>query len=388
MENENLTPFPAIAWESVDAHRQWHLSALMRVTHRFHAEARRGEWTLRLTPDQGELCERDVFFDDEMRLPVRHESDFVPFKPATDIIVNAVARTATPKTRFPCGAQVFAPDGETLARAEILVTGERWWRKTALGWVADDIQPVTEVPLRYDRAFGGAIPNPDPEQAAQQPFLAEHRLNPVGTGLRHRKMPDTPWREPQLTWRERGRAPADTPAGLGFIHRSWQPRLALAGTYDAAWLETQHPYPPRDFDDRHHQAANPALVLPGYLPPRARFALANLMGADRIDRFHLPELHGFVELDTPAGRQRLCLSVDTVRIDIDAPDPADWRMSVSHRVRIPRPARLDGLRFLWLPTEQLERQAAKNRDGATALGPHIVSRTRSTKSVFEEVTHG
>ncbi len=365
MEIENHTPFPAVAWESVDAHRRWHLTTLMRVKYVFHREETPGAWRLRLTPEQGELFARDIYFDDDLGKPVRYESDFIPFKPSTDILLNAVARARTPKTAWQCGIGIFAPDGATLARASLTVSGERWWRKTALGWVADDIRPVTEVPVRYDRAQGGAIPNPDPADAASRPFLAEYPGNPAGTGLCHRRMPDTPWRDPQLQWHQAPRAAADSPAGFGIISRTWQPRVGLAGTYDQHWLDTQHPYPPHDFDDRHYQAANPALILDGHLPQRARFALANLMGAERVDRFHLPELHGFADLDIQGEIRRLHLSIDTVLIDIDAPDPADWAVYLSYRARIPRPASLDGLRFRYLPTEQLARQRAG--EAATAM---------------------
>ena len=36
--------------------------------------------------------------------------------------------------------------------------------------------------------------------------------------------------------------------GLGAVGRWWQPRLALAGTYDDSWKQTRWPGLPEDFD--------------------------------------------------------------------------------------------------------------------------------------------
>ena len=402
METENLTPFPAVAWETVDADRRWHLTTLLRVKYVFQAGERPGDWTLRLTPDQGELFGADVFFDDDMTRPLRHESDFTPYKPNTDLIVNAVARTRTPKTHWQCGLQVLGPRDATgrrptLKRVALKLSGERRWEKRPpLGWVEGELRAVREIPVRYDRAYGGAIVNPEAggdaggdhdNSRATPPFLAYHAQNPAGTGLTHRRMAADAYLAPQIHWADKALARAGHPAGLGAIHRSWQPRLALAGCYDQAWLDHQHPYPPKDFDDRHHQAANPALILDGYLPQGSALALANLMGADRIDRFHLPELHAFADLEARGEIRRLHLPIDTVLIDIDAPDPADWAVYLSYRTRIPRPASIDVLRFRYLPSEQLARQRAEARSGETHPPPPRHAAETTTEKTTES-PHG
>ena len=46
-----------------------------------------------------------------------------------------------------------------------------------------------------------------------------------------------------------------TPAGFGFVGRSWLPRISYAGTYDQKWLDEQHPYPPFDMDYRYWNGA-------------------------------------------------------------------------------------------------------------------------------------
>jgi hypothetical protein len=54
-------------------------------------------------------------------------------------------------------------------------------------------------------------------------------------------------------------------AGFGFTSAHWQPRAALAGTCDAAWVRDRMPSLPLDFDRRFFNAAAVGLVAPGHL---------------------------------------------------------------------------------------------------------------------------
>ncbi|VAW63412.1 hypothetical protein MNBD_GAMMA10-1511, partial [hydrothermal vent metagenome] len=92
MEIKNLTPFPAIAWESVDANQCTYITGLIRVKYVFQKKDRVNQWELRLTPDQGELFAGDIYYHDDLNLPVRYESDFINYKPNTDIIINGYVK--------------------------------------------------------------------------------------------------------------------------------------------------------------------------------------------------------------------------------------------------------------------------------------------------------
>ena len=95
MSFQNLTPFPAISWENVNAKKQWHITTLVRVKYRFHpSSSKKGQWQLLIHQDQEDLFGEDIFFEDNINLPVRYESDFVIYKPNTDIILNAKAKDA------------------------------------------------------------------------------------------------------------------------------------------------------------------------------------------------------------------------------------------------------------------------------------------------------
>jgi hypothetical protein len=102
------------------------------------------------------------------------------------------------------------------------------------------------------------------------------------------------------------RSPRDRPppAGLGFIARSWQPRAALAGTYDEAWKKHRAPLPPTDFDDRHHNAA----------PPPLR-ATSHLVGNELVELAHLSPT-GTLRLRLPGTRPRVFTSIARKRDEL------------------------------------------------------------------------
>ena len=52
--------------------------------------------------------------------------------------------------------------------------------------------------------------------------------------------------------------------GFGFTSPDWQPRMTLAGTYDAQWQRERAPLLPRDFDRRFFNAASVGLIAAEY----------------------------------------------------------------------------------------------------------------------------
>ena len=79
-----------------------------------------------------------------------HDSDLIITRAATDVIVVGTARSPRPQTQFSVSIRV----GE-LAR-ELLVFGERRLQVDRSGYVSfSPAEPVTEVPLTWDEAYGG-----------------------------------------------------------------------------------------------------------------------------------------------------------------------------------------------------------------------------------------
>ena len=114
--------------------------------------------------------------------------------------------------------------------------------------------------------------------------------NPVGCGhavssahLANQPVPNIEAPErPTRAWKD---LPA--PAGFGPIASHWQPRAALAGTYDKAWEQTRQPLLPDDCDDRFFQCAPIDQQTAEFLVGGEAVTLLNLSPLGRLD-FALP----------------------------------------------------------------------------------------------------
>lgn len=239
------------------------------------------------------------------------ENDLAPFKPRTDILVNATAQA-------PHGLP--APSWEVGVRVGVLekrlrVTGPRAWEKEDGGaWRLSNPEPCATVPIRYESAFGGTFQDP-----WAGPIAFDQ--NPLGRGYlpEGREPPESPWPAPQI---ESLGAPVEElgklyrPEGLGPLGRSWEPRSARAGTRDEAWLSERCPRLPLDFDFAYHNAAHPDLIYPGHLRGDEEVTLEGLH-PDGDVRFTLPALHVGLLLRLQAGPLVPVLAaLDTLMIDV------------------------------------------------------------------------
>ena len=369
----NHTPFPAIAWPSLDQQGREQTSLMVRVTCALQAPDEQGVWSLRPAPEQGELYGEDVFYDDQddpQTTSVAAESDYCPGKPHTDILLNAVAWAPgiQPVASWTCGLQMLRLYRDrhrhlrtvTLIDKSLQVYGPRHWQlNRALGyrrWQLTEPEPIRRLPIRYEYAYGGCIPNPDPAPDAD-PYLACHAGNPAGCGLIHPvQLDQTPQQipAPQIVLAEeagqlrqtitRRRLPVPLHvAGLGIIHRAWQPRREKAGTLDADWLASKAPLLPDDFDAAHQNAAPEDQQIPGYARPGDLILLHQLY-RKRI-ALRIPEI-AFIagwRVQPTQAYQPALPDLDTVLLDLQAEDPADWSVSLSWRKQLPAAteARLD-----------------------------------------------
>jgi len=181
---------------------------------------------------------------------LRLAGEAVFVKPATDIVVQGQAHAARPGARQGEVSIAVGP-----VSCAMRVSGDRVWQKRLLGRRISEPVPFECIPLRYEQAFGGC-------QA--EPPAGEER-NPVGRGWVAPKAPfvdGTPLpnledpADPVTAWGK----PAAV-IGCGLIASHWQPRRALAGTYDAAWERERQGRLPRDFDRRFFNAAALTLSL-------------------------------------------------------------------------------------------------------------------------------
>lgn len=127
--------------------------------------------------------------------PPLFAGDIFPFRPKTDVVIQAFAHALEPDTRKLIASVRFGKH-----RREIAVFGDRFGDVDSHGrFRFTDPGPIEVVPIRYDYAYGGL------DRAA----LAEHG-NPIGDFIKAQRphlpvMTDTPFHYPR------------NPCGLGYL---------------------------------------------------------------------------------------------------------------------------------------------------------------------------
>ncbi|MFP2926887.1 DUF2169 domain-containing protein [Pyxidicoccus sp. 3LG] len=242
----------------------------------------------------------------------RYEPECAFTKPATDVVL--VGHAHAPASSI-SELQVTLQVG-SLARS-LNVVGERVWFRSMGSVTATKPHPFERMPLVYERAYGGWDRSaPDPSQHTFEP------RNPVGVGFRASarhfeeglRLPNL--EDPKHPLRQFGQVVP--PAGFGFISPEWQPRAALAGTYDEAWRKERMPWLPKDFDRRFFNAASPGLVASGYLRGDEPVLLVHAAPQARLS-FRLPgqpppRLQASF---ARGGNHKSSLQLDTCIIDTD-----------------------------------------------------------------------
>lgn len=344
METVNHTPFPAQTFEAIDQHGQRHHVAVLRQTLSF-ASGR-----LEYADRQAPLCDDDVFFDDAGG-GVRQESDFCPYKPQCDVIVNATAHppAGAAVRQFSVRLTVSRPDrpwplperprgynpymrasdkelarwseeverakrrrapGERLIDKTLTVTGERafrekswparllqwavqWATLTLLRpnpWKLTRAQPCAPLPLRHAFAFGGQCRIDAGDDAARK-VRARDRLTPEQLAA-HPERDAAPLRRPLA------HAVFDAnPRGRGFV-RAWHLRATGQDSVPAPQVERPGEAITAGQFWRRSKPSEPA----GAAPPA---------GLGIVDKSH-------------PTRSALLGALDPAFIQGDAPLPADF----------------------------------------------------------------
>ncbi|MEZ5510145.1 MAG: DUF2169 domain-containing protein [Gammaproteobacteria bacterium] len=271
---QNTTPFAAgRTWSrDINGWHQWIVA--VKATYRFND---RGD--VALADEQPEPVLAPEYFGEPGLSSLQYDADLVPTKPSTDIIVNgtAYAPQGQPSTEFAVGLGI---NGK---RKILRVWGERRWERGVTGLKPSAPMPVTQVPIRYERAFGGwDRRDPDP---ARQRWDAR---NPVGRGI-YRQEGD---RQDQLLHQLEylsGDPQSTGPAGFGAIDRFWSPRRELLGTYDKAWEQHRQPLLPLDWQPRCLQSAPQDQQTDKPLRGGETIELLNLVPQGRVV-FSLPKV--------------------------------------------------------------------------------------------------
>jgi hypothetical protein len=331
------------------AEGEYILAVLVKRTFRIvpGAECSRAE-------EDGALVPGDVHWDDPMNSSVRYESDLVPFKVATDVVLNgtAYAPGGVPTKSFLASLQV----GDR--RKTIQVIGDRVARYTGGGPPAvTEAAPVTRMALRYEMAYGGTDVYSDPKVPYPYP------RNPLGRGfvvantpksLDNVQLPNL--EDPKALipsaglclgeyaqWKNR-----PMPAGFGWFPKVWLPRAELAGILPrdrpveqelrqayAKLLpaDQREPYLKnglRDMDFRFFNGASEGLALP-FLRGGETVATENLTPEGSLS-FQLSRQTPRIGLDIGEGVQEPVVVLHTVMIRMDDREvDIVWRGAISYR---------------------------------------------------------
>lgn len=290
----------------------------------FRIPAQSGE-TLRLQEEQVPLVMSDVFFGEPGLSAPRYEVDFAPRKPRCDLLLNATAYApeGRPTTRVTVGARIGSWS------KSFDVVGDRVWEAGLSGIGASVATPFVQMPISYDRAFGGTDNN-----SADPSDHAAYMLNPVGRGF-HKQLksewvdgsplPNTQESGHPVSWVDGNYRPMS----FGAIGRHWDPRYKYAGTYDQHWIDHVSPFLPADFDEQYYQAAPLDQQLPKPLGEQL-VTLVNLT-ADGRREFVLPHFEAPIHIFPKDGeREDLTAPADTVLIEPDLE-----RVTITWRVARP-----------------------------------------------------
>ena len=165
-------PFPHLTfkhWASDDSE-----AAVLIVKGTFGINADGG---LGITKDQPLIVEVDTFWREANASSLEVEQEIAPSKLRTDVTVNAVARSPEEKLLPDWPVSVEIKDRVFY---EFYVRGPSEWLKEKNKWQLSDPEPVAEVPIRYELAYGGAAPTDEGPEF--------YEFNPVGKGFVNDKL--------------------------------------------------------------------------------------------------------------------------------------------------------------------------------------------------------
>lgn len=258
LDPENLTPFEFDMAFAYDIHGV--AMVVLCVAGRFMMP-KPGTATdapLSLAEEQRRPSMADVHWADPASSSLRWPGQGLVHRPRPEIYLNGKART--PRGRPAREQLVGVRVGDCVK--QLMVTGDRRWVRGPLGLRATSPEPFVELPLLYERAYGGTF------AASDGGILSQEARNPVGVGAYpsasaavDQPLPNLEAPSDRLrTWDQRA-----VIAGFGAVPASWQPRLAAAGTYDERWIEERAPLWPLDVRPEFFSASASGMLAPGPL---------------------------------------------------------------------------------------------------------------------------
>ena len=241
--------------------------------------------------------------DDTNGVPL-YSTDFSPFKPKIDLLLNATA--FVPQGRSQPNLDVRWKVGEW--SKELKVFGEREWIAEPLSVGRSPAKPFQQMPLNYTNAFGA--PN--------------SKFNPLGKGFgsSEKQIPniESPNRSIKVPFE------SIEPAGFGCIPGHWPQRKENLGTYDSAWLKSRWPWMPNDFNYAFFNSAPSDQQLERNLVGNEELAFENLHPQHALFQSFLPGLRvrcfvgetESVDESMDSQFREIAMRLDTLLVDMHA----------------------------------------------------------------------
>jgi hypothetical protein len=278
----NRLPFPAGVLHLMDSDGAPVAVAVLKATFDI------GDDGLHLAEQQQPLLPAGKPYGEPGTSSFQYEPECAYYKPATDVVlVGAAVPPSGPAERVNVEFSVGA------LRKSAVVFGDRYWVRSYAGPYLTSPEPFESMPLVYERAFGGW----DRSDLAPERHSFEPR-NPVGKGFARRFAPGEDRlalpniEDPRDLISDMRSRPK--PVGFGFVNPDWQPRAALAGSFDESWTRDRAPLPPADFDRRFFNGASEGLM-----------AEARLRGDETVELRNC-SARPYMTFSLPGGPPPLC----------------------------------------------------------------------------------
>jgi hypothetical protein len=285
------------------------------------------------------LVPGDLHYDDPMNSTVKFETDLIPFKLATDVVLNGSAH-APSRQRV---ANLTASLSIGQFRKDLLIIGNRICRyKNGADPVFTDPEPFQTMELRYERAYGGVDIYSEPSMPCVYPrnhLGRGYAVKNAQRSIENLLLPNIEDPKNRLTPQRlcigdfRKWESQPPPQGFGWTTKMWLPRSSFAGIMPAdraleqqlrkaysglvppaqrkLYEETQMP----TMDFRFFNGASDGLVLP-FLSGTEPVKLINLVPDGNLE-FQLPSDRPQVGIDIGKGVEEPQIVLHTVMIRME-----------------------------------------------------------------------
>ncbi|HFU74356.1 MAG TPA: DUF2169 domain-containing protein [Helicobacteraceae bacterium] len=282
------------------------------------------------------LIPADQYYNEPINSSVKFESDFIPWKIATDVVFNATAYAPNEQT----AQQIIASVMIGKHRKDLLITGHRIAHyQPNKPPLFSEPEPFLTIPLTYENAYGGVDVYSDPETSCayiRNPIGKGFAIKNTATSINQLALPNIECIDDQLTperlvtehfmhWENQ-----PLPDGFAWFAKNWQPRSQYAGIMPADRPTEQElraaysKFIPEEQQLLYQQTTLPDMDFRFFNGASSNLALPYLQGDETIKTRHI----------TPYGDYMFQLPNDKPQIILDIGNGIQQPESILHTVMV------------------------------------------------------